>query len=165
MPNLDQPKGFEPWGRVLQCNPYEADTTIYKGDLLKLKADGQVEPCAAGTVAAIGVALSYATAGNSVLVADDPNQLFVCQSDDATEPAAITAMNLNYNIVVGTASTLYKRSAMEIDGNTGATDSNLPIKALRLAPDVNNAYGANARVVCVINNHARKSGDVGTLGV
>lgn len=165
MANTDRVKGFEPWGPCLQANEYEADTTIYKGDLLKLKSDGQVEPCAAGTVAAVGVALNYATAGNKVLVADNPNQQFVCQSDDATEPAAQTAMNLNYNIVVGTASTRYRRSAMEVDGSTGATDSNLPIKMLRLAPAIDNEFGANARVICVINNHIFKSSDVGTLGV
>jgi len=165
MPNRDEVKGFEPWGRVLRINAYEADTTIYKGDLLKFKSDGQVEPAAAGTTAVIGVAANYATAGNEVLVYDDPDQLFVCQSDDATEPAAITAMGLNYNIVVGTASTLYRRSAMEIDGSTGASDSNLPIKMLRLYPSPDNAYGANARVICMINNHKFKGADAGTLGV
>lgn len=165
MANRDEVKGFEPWGRVSPFNEYEADTTIYKGDLLKLKSDGQVEPCAAGTVPAIGVAMSYATAGNKVLVADDPNQQFICQSDDATEPAAQTACGMNFNIVVGTASTLYKRSAMEIDGNTGATDSNLPVKFLRLAPNVDNAFGANAKMIVTINNHQLKAGATGTLGV
>lgn len=165
MANRDEVKGFEPWGRIYQCNTYEADTTIYKGDLLKLKSDGQVEPCAAGTTPAIGVALNYAIAGGEVLVADHPDQMFVCQSDDATEPAALTAAFLNFNIVVGTASTLYRRSAMEVDGSTGATDSNLPIKFIKLLPAVDNAYGANARMVVTINNHKRKSHDVGTLGV
>lgn len=164
MANRDEVKGFEPWGRLYPFNEYEADTTIYKGDLLKLHADGQVEPCAAGTTAAIGVAMSYATAGQKVLVADNPNQQFVCQSDDATEPAAQAAVGLNFNIVVGTASTLYKRSAMEVDGNTGATNSNLPVKFLRLAPNVDNAFGANARMIVIINNHKFKA-DAGSLGV
>jgi hypothetical protein len=164
MANKDQVKGFEPWGRGYQSNTYEADTTIYKGDLLKLKSDGQVEPCAAGTTAAIGVALNYATAGNPVLVADDPNQLFVCQMDGA-DFDAITDQFLNYNIVVGTASTLYKRSGMEIDSDTGVSDSNLPIKVLKLFPAVDNEFGANARVICKINNHKLQGPDAGSLGV
>jgi hypothetical protein len=165
MANRDEPKGFEPWGRIYQCNTYTAESAIYKGDLLKLNANGTVEPCAAGTTPAIGVALNYSAAAGEVLVADHPDQMFVCQSDDATDPDAQTDMGLNYNIVVGTASTLYRRSAMEIDGSTGATDSNLPIKMLKVLPAVDNALGANARVICTINNHKRKSGDVGTLGV
>ena len=165
MANQDIPNGFRPWGRCLRINEYEADTTIYKGDLLKLKSDGQVEPCAAGTTAAIGVAMNYAVAGEKVLVADDPDQLFEVQSDDATEPAAQTACGLNFNIVVGTASTRYRRSAMELDGDTGASVSNLPLKLMRVLPRAGNAFGANARVVVAINNHKLKSHDVGTLGV
>lgn len=166
MANPDIVTGFRPFGGSQRLTPYTAGGTIYKGDLVKADNTGRLVVAAAGTTALYGVAANYATSGNEVLVWDDPDQQFVGQSDDATEPAALTAMNLNYNIVVATASTLYRRSAMEIDGNTGATDSNLPIKAIRLAPAVDNAYGANAKIVCKINNHALGSGgDVGTLGI
>ncbi len=164
MANTHTIRGFEPWGNCTRANEYTAGGTIYKGDLVKMDNTGRVVVIAAGTVAVVGAALNYATSGNPVLIADDPAQLFIGQSDDATEPAALTACNLNYNVVVGTASTLYRRSAMEIDGNTGVTDSNLPIKVLRLLPAVDNAYGAYARVVCMINNHAFKA-DAGSLGI
>lgn len=158
-------KGFKPWGRPLRTSPYTAGGTIYKGDLVKLKNDGTVEVCAAGAAGSVGCAMNYAVSTDTVIVADDPAQLLVGQGDDGTISAA-TNLNLNYNIVAGSADTLYRRSGMEIDASTGATDSNLPIKVLRLLPAQDNAYGAQGKFVCKINNHQLGSGaDVGTLGV
>lgn len=152
MANKDQSMGFRPHGKLKQANPYQAGGTIYPGDIVKLDANGQCVQAAAGTAKACGVALNYAVSGGTVMVADSPDQLFVGQADDATIDAQ-TDINLNYNITVGTASTLYKRSAMEVDASTGATDSNLPVRVLRLAPAVDNALGDQADVVVKINNH------------
>lgn len=158
-------KGFKPYGRPIQTNPYTAGGTIYKGDLVKLASDGTVVVCAAGAAGAVGCAMNYAVATETVTVADDPNQLFVGQADDGTISAA-TNLNLNYNIVAGSADTLYRRSGMEIDASSGATDSNLPVKVLRLHTAQDNAFGAQGKFVCKINNHQLGSGaDVGTLGV
>jgi len=151
MANKTQIKGAEPFGKLLSANDYVAAGTIYPGDLVKLKSDGKVEVAAASN-ASCGVALSYATADQRVLIADDPQQLFVMESDDASIDEQ-TDLNLNYNITVGTASTLYKRSAMRVDGSTGATDSNLPLKVLRINKSVDNALGDKVDVVCKINNH------------
>lgn len=165
MANANAPEGFAPWGPCERETPYVAGGTIYKGDLVKFASDGSVVQAAAGATGCVGAAMNYAVTGDTVNVADDQNQQFVAQGDDATIDAQ-TDLNLNYNIVVGTASTKYRRSAMQIDASTQATDSNLPIKVLRLLPAVDNAYGANARVVCKINNHQLGSGaDVGTTGV
>lgn len=163
MPNQDRPRGFRPYGKLLRANPYNADATIYPGDGVKLKSDGQVEVVAAGAAGWVGVALSYATAGNDVLVADDPNQLFIAQADDSTIDAQ-TDLLLNYNVVATAGNSTYKQSRMEIDASTQATDSNLPIKVLRLLGEVNNALGDNCDVICKINNHQLGSG-TGTLGV
>lgn len=153
MANKDQSMGFRPFGRLRNASDYVAGGTVYPGDLLKFDNAGKVVQCAAGTAAAMGVALNYAVTDGTVNVADDPNQQFVVQADDATI-AAQTNLNLNYNITVGTASTLYRRSAMECDASTGATDSNLPLKVLKLAKEVDNAFGDQADVICVINNHS-----------
>lgn len=161
MANKDQNTGFRPFGKVRAANPYLTGGIVYPGDLVKLDSNGAVVVCAAGNASALGVALSYAASAGTVLVADDPAQLFVCQVDDATVDAQ-TDINLNYNITVGTASTLYKRSACEIDGNTGVTDSDMPIKILRISPAIDNALGDQVDVVCKINNHAL--GNI-TLGV
>lgn len=162
MPNRDEVKGCEPYGPVLRCRPYPAGGTIYPGDPLKFDANGEVVIATAGD-ACMGVAATYATSADDVLVYDHPDQEFVGQSDSA-DIDALTDMNLNYNFVFGTASTLYRRSGVEIDGDTGATNSNKQAKVLRLLPRESNALGANAVLVFKINNH-QLSGGTGTLGV
>lgn len=163
MANKDMVKGAEPMGRIERIEVYKAESAVYPGDFVKKNAAGTVEQAAAGD-ALIGVALTYAAAGAEVQVADHPDQLFVIQSDDATEPAAQTAVGLNYNIVVASANTTYKRSGMELDGSTGATTATLPLKLVRLDRSVDNAFGANAKCVVRINNHQNGS-HTGTAGV
>jgi hypothetical protein len=163
MANRDEVKGIEPYGNCLRSRPYTGTAPIYQGDPVKLKSDGTIEVATAGD-ACVGVALTYCgTTGDEVLVADHPDQEFVVQSDDATIDAA-TDFNLNYNFVFGSASTLYRRSGVEIDGDSGATNSNKQAKVLRLLPRVSNALGTNAICVFKINNHQLGQG-TGTLGV
>ncbi len=161
MANQDIVDGFKPYGPCLRARPYTAGAICYPGDALKLKADGGVEPAAA-TNPLCGVALTYAASGAEVIVADHPDQEFIGQSDDATIDAA-TDFNQNFSLVAGSPSTAYRRSGMEIDGNTGVTDSNLEFKVLRLLPAVGNALGTNCKVIFKINYH--QLGSVGTLGV
>lgn len=163
MANTDRVKGFEPYGNVLRIRPYTAAGAIYPGDLVEQESGGRVAAADASSPC-IGVAMNYASAaGEEVLVADHPDQEFVCQAD-GTEIDELTDMGLNYNFVAGTASTLYRRSGMEIDADSGVTNSNLPLKVLRLLPRVNNALGGFAVCVCKINNH-QLSGGTGTTGV
>jgi hypothetical protein len=163
MANQDRPRGFEPYGRVVRANEYLTSGIVYPGDLLVLVNDGTVVAATAGAAASIGVALHYAASGANVMIADDPSQQFVCQVNGSSIDAA-TDLNLNYNISVGTASTLYRRSMMEIDHTSGATNSNYQIKVLRISKEIDNALGANADVICEINHHALKGG-TGQLGV
>ena len=153
MANKDQIVGLKPVGKIISANEYEAGSVVYPGDLVKIANDGQVDPCAASE-AAIGVALTYASgAGVKVMVSDSPEQRYSIQADDATI-AAQTNLALNYNITVGTASTLYKRSAMQLDSSTGATDSILPLRALAIDKSVDNAFGNKVDVIVKINNHS-----------
>lgn len=153
MANKDMVKGAEPFGRIYEARVYEADGTVYQGDFLKLHADGTVEQAAAGN-ACVGVAAHYATAGQDVLVYDHPDQLFQIQSDDATAPADVSGVGLNYDIIVASANTTYRRSGMELDGSTGATNTaTFPLRLMQLNRRVDNAYGANALCVVRINNH------------
>lgn len=160
MANKDQVKGLEPIGRIRHTAIYVAGGTVYPGDIVTMGSGGTVAAAAAGTTANIGVALNYATSGNDVLVADDPVQEFVVQADDATI-AAQTNLGLNYNITVGTASTLYKRSAMACDASTSATDSNLPLRVLRILPAIDNTFGDKVDVVVQLNNHQLGKATVG----
>ncbi len=162
MANRDEVKGFEPYGPCLRVRPYVAGGTIYQGDLVKQDAAGKV---VAGTAAAasIGVAMSYSIVNGTVLVADHPDQELVGQAS-ATEIAAQTDLGLNYSLVAGTPNTTYRRSGMEVDSTTGAVTATLELKVLRLLPRSDNALGANAKVICKINNHQLGS-STGTAGV
>lgn len=162
MANLDQPVGFEPFGKLISAKVYLSSEIIYPGDLLKFSSAGKVSRVAASD-AAMGVALSYAAADADVLVADSPLQFFVGQADDATIDAQ-TDLGLNYDVVVGSPNTSYKRSGMMVDASTQATTATLPLKVISIQRGINNALGSLVDVVCKINNHQLGS-HTGTAGV
>lgn len=160
MANQDKPRGLEVYGELLRANEYIASAAIYPGDMVKLGSDGKVSRVAASD-AGCGVALSYASAdGQKVLVADHPDQRFIIQCDDASI-AAQTNLNLNYDIIVGSADTTYKRSGMELDGSTGANTATLQLRALQVNKEINNAFGANVDVIVQINYHQLDSNTAG----
>lgn len=161
MANADRPRGLVPFGEVIRSRPYTAGSACYKGDPVKGAADGSVDPSV--TPPLLGVALSYAASGDKVMVADHPEQLFVCQVDDATIDAADHRFQVA-NLVLGTPDTTYNISRAEVDGDTAdTTAATAAVKILDLAPDSANAYGANADVVVRIQNH-QLSG-AGAVGV
>jgi hypothetical protein len=162
MANKDMPSGFSPKGQVLRSNKYVAGSTVYPGDAVTLDATGRVSAATAGQ-ALCGVSETYAVAGEDVIVSDHPDQLFAAQGDDASI-AAQTDCGLNYDIVATAGDSSFKQSRMEIDASTKATTATLPIKVLGLEPSVGNAFGANARVICKINNHQLGQA-TGTAGV
>lgn len=151
MANADIVAGARPYGRILEMTSYLAESAIYKGDLVKKNANGTVERAAA-TNALVGCAMSTAAAGEKVLVADHPDQKFVIQSSSA-EPSAQDDLGLNFDIVVATANTTYKRSGMELDGSTGGTTNALVLRLLAIEPAVDNAFGANVKCIVKINQH------------
>lgn len=151
MANADIVAGARPYGRLYQMNAYTAESVIYKGDFVKKNGAGTIERAAA-TNAVVGVAMSNAAAGEKCLVADHPEQQFVLQSDDATVDAQ-TDIGLNYDIVVGTASTTYKRSGMELDGDSGDVTNTRILRLLAVEPAVDNALGANVKCIVKINVH------------
>lgn len=152
MANKNQPIGFEPSGEVLRATEYTAASAIYPGDLVK-KTDAGKVAAAAATEAAIGVALSYASAdGAKVLIADHPDQRFVVQADDATIDEQ-TDIGLNADIVAGSPSTAYKRSGMQLDASTVAVLPTLVLKVIEVQKRIDNALGAQVKVVVQINQH------------
>jgi hypothetical protein len=149
MANKDQIVGFRPYGKVRSAQSYTTSAIVYPGDAVQMDNAGLVAPAAASSTI-FGVALSYAASGGQCLVCDDPDQQYVVQADDGTVSAQ-TSVGLNFNITVGTASTLYKRSAMELDASTGATDSTLPLRLLGVQRGIDNELGANVDLVVRIN--------------
>jgi hypothetical protein len=163
MANKDIPNGFAPHGVALRERKYVVGGAVYKGDPVKLDSSGRVVVAAAND-ALCGVAAStQATAGQTCNVWDHPDQLFIAQAT-TTGIDAQTNLGLNYNISAS-SSTLFKISRAEVDSATGATLATLPLKVLTLAEVAGeDGFGANAKVVCKINNHQLQGG-TGTIGV
>lgn len=159
MPNANTPRGLKPHGELLRVRKYVAGSTVYPGDPVAIATDGQVDSSI--TVPLLGVALNYAVANENVMIADHPDQMFEVESTTSLVQADMSG---NFSLVLGTASTLYKRSAAYLDSSTIATTATLAVKALAIADGVNNAAGANADIVVKINNHVLNGG-TGTAGL
>lgn len=155
------PTGLKPYGQLLRVKNYVAGSTCYPNDPVSLAADGQVDPSVTGPL--LGVAINYATAGQDVMVADHPDQMFTVESDEATAAADV---GLNAQLALGTPSTLYKMSRAYLDGSTAATsNATYEVKILGIAPAVDNTAGAdNVDVIVKINNHLLGS-STGTAGL
>lgn len=152
MANTNRPKGFRPYERAIRETPYTAGGTVYPGDAVHLEADGKVD-AAAASEALLGVAATYATDGQEVIVWDDPQQKFVVQADDGTTLAQ-TDIGLNYNIVATSGNTTYKQSRMELDSDSGVTTpSTLPLRLIGVSREEGSQLGEFAKCVVVINNH------------
>jgi hypothetical protein len=90
-------------------------------------------------------------------VLDDPSQMFIIQNDGTS---AATDYGSNADIVVGTGNTTTGLSANELDTSTIATTAALNLKIIGLWDVPNNAVGANAVVVVIINEHSYGSAGV-----
>ncbi len=158
--------GLKVIGSNRRANIYVAGGTVYPGDPLTPNSSGFLVVASAG-VPLIGAALSYASAsGIQVLVADHPDQEFSLQCSVSAGIASQTGMNLNYNVLSGSPSSTYRLSGATLDDSSGLASAggSLQVKALRLEQRDNNAFGLNADIVVIINNHVLKGG-TGTVGV
>lgn len=161
MANKNQPVGLRPHGQLERARKYVAGSTVYPGDPVALATDGQVDSSI--TVPLLGVALNYAVAGENVMVADHPDQIFEVQADGAIAQADIQG---NFELLLGTASTLYKRSACVMNAATADnTTATLAVKLLAIGDEVTQEVGVtNVDVIVKINNHVLNSG-TGTAGL
>jgi hypothetical protein len=151
MANADRPRGFAPYGKLVRASEYEAGSACYPGDIVALASDGQVDPVSTGDNKALGVCLSYAAAaGDKILVADHPDQLFVGQADE-TELDAQTDIGQTCDITATGGNSTYKTSRMEVDSSTVGSSKQLIILGIERRPD--NALGAQADVIVRINKH------------
>ena len=96
-----------------------------------------------------------------VLVADDPNIIFEVQEIGTGTALTAAAVGLNCNLVAATNSGYV--SGWVIDNSTEAVTATLDVKLLGLSQEVSgNAFGAYAKWLVTINNHAYR---VGSLGI
>jgi hypothetical protein len=178
MANADAAFGFVPVrhmsGNAPRANKYTITSglaeNIFTGDAVILTADGVLNVAAATETNIVGVfaGVSYTASDGSYVysqywpsgttatdivayVYDDPYTVFKVQS--AGSPAQTNIGNCA-DIVVGSGSTNTGQSGMEISGTMAATAAQTKILALYDAPE--NAFGANAVMEVLINEHLWK---------
>ena len=143
---------------------------IFTGDLVIITADGVITPHTATEVNNIGVfaGVSYTASDGSYVysqyfpsgttatniiayVYDDPYTVFKVQS--AGSPAQTNIGNCA-DVVAGTGSTTTGQSGFEMNGTMSNGTATLKILGLYEAPD--NAFGTNAVMEVLINEHLLK---------
>lgn len=172
MANTDTAKGFDPTGVMYGLGRYQCDaglgTAIFRNDLMEMEDDGMVRIAEAantqlvgsiqGTTAATTAqkALVAASTAATLLIADNPDQKYIAQDDGDTDTSAQTYIGMNAELIAGAGSTTTGLSGHEIDIDTkNASAAQIRLLDLLRAPD--NAFGANADFVCVINEHFLKT--------
>ena len=153
--------------------------SIFQGDLVTLK-DGfilQFDP--SSHTAAVGVfngvfytdpttgkptfknfypgSVNITTGTIQADVLDDPNQLFIIQSDEDIEQADF---GKNADVVVGSGSTTTGLSAMELDSSDIGTGAAKNLKLIGIYDTPGNALGNFCQVVVKINEHLYGSAGV-----
>jgi len=184
MANKDASFGLKPV-RMMGGSPYSGGqsryriaanygTSIFQGDLVMQVTGGGIEIHAdGGTVPIVGVfngcmytdpttseqvfSNYYPASTNAsdiiAFVHDDPNTVFEIQADDTFPVADLFG---NFDIVYTNSGSTYTGiSGAELDVTTGATSTNLPLKAIDISQDPENSdvASANTNVLVVIQNH------------
>jgi hypothetical protein len=184
MANKDASFGLKPV-KMMGGSPYSGGqsryriaanygTNIFQGDLVMQVTGGGIEIHAdGGTVPIVGVfngcmftdpttseqvfSNHYPASTNAsdiiAFVHDDPNTVFEIQADDTFPVADLFG---NFDIVyTNSGSTTTGISGAELDVTTGATSTNLPLKAIDISQDPENSdvASANTNVLVVIQNH------------
>lgn len=94
-----------------------------------------------------------------VLVADDPNILFMAQEDSVGNNLAATDVGSNIDLVAGTNSGYL--SGWMIDSSTANTGSTRQLQLMQFVQTPDNAIGTYGRWVVRINNHSYRAGVAG----
>ena len=178
MANTDKAHGFRIIGRIgggsLRLRKYTlaaANTAIGKGMIVQMTNAGTVDIGATGmTTTLLGIAAHYCAASKGgtsdpyVLVYDQPDLVMEAQTDDGTGTGtAQTAVGLNAEIIVGSLDSTTHESTAEIDEDSVANTSTLPLGIIGLYPDPKNAFGEFNRLLVIFNHHKYKS--VGVQGI
>ena len=178
MANVDSPFGFVPSrhmsGSPIRTNKYTITSglaeNIFNGDLVILTADGVITPHTAGEENNIGVfaGVSYTasdgsyqyseywpsgTTGTNIIayVYDDPYIVFKVQSDGSP---AQTDLGACADVVADAGSTTTGQSGFQLNSSMGSGTATCKIIGLYESPE--NAFGANAVVEVLLNEHILK---------
>ena len=185
MANVNFPRGLQPHRNLMRATEYKIPAayaqdlfvydpviTIATGRDINIATAGTGNPVT-GSILAIydldKVPLAYWDSGHVgegyVIVADHPEQLFVCQGDGVATFLDEDDANANVNFAAGaTGSLVNYLSGWEIDesdaGDAGVAGDQL--RLIRSVQGVDNTVGiANADWIVQINNHTQSVGIVG----
>jgi hypothetical protein len=175
MANTDAPNGFTPirhlTGGTIRMSEYPMltsySTKIHSGDPVIMDTTGYIAISGATPTNLVGVfaGCSYKNAAGDVIYAkywdgatthtdavayvyDDPKIVFSVQHDGT---AALADNNATFDITNTAGTDLTGRSNMELSTSSKATDA--PIRQLRIVDRADNAWGANADVECIFEDH------------
>lgn len=171
MANVTTPFGIRAMGIMYGLQPFSVDSSntpaIFRGDVIMAESDGNVAAATAGNTQLLGAAaglapaaitsyaksiLSASTAG-TILVHNDPNQVYVIKHGTGTTAPAQTNLFNNADHVAGTGSTVTGRSGHVLDGATYATTA-AGFRILDFVIREDNEVGDGADLVVVIMEHA-----------
>ena len=179
MANVDSPFGFVPSrhmsGSPIRTNKYTITSglaeNIFNGDLVILTTDGVITPHTATEVNNLGVfaGVSYTasdgsykfseywpsgTTGTNIIayVYDDPYIVYKVQSDGSP---AQTDLGACADVVADAGSTTTGQSGFQLNSSMGSGTATCKIIGLYESPE--NAFGANAVVEVLINEHILKA--------
>jgi len=178
MANVDSPFGFVPSrhmsGSPIRTNKYTITSglaeNIFNGDLVILTADGVITPHTAGEENNIGVfaGVSYTasdgsykfseywpsgTTGTNIIayVYDDPYIVYKVQSDGSP---AQTDIGSNAEVVADAGSTTTGQSGFQLNSSMASGTRTCKLIGLYESPE--NAFGANAVMEVLLNEHILK---------
>lgn len=193
MANSNAPTGLtpvryrngSPWNGVARRYyvPATDATALFIGDPVIIAGDGDTDGVPAITRATAGSAgritgvvvgfepaapfpLKYRPASTAayVYVADDPALLFEIQEDAVGGALAATNIGQNVDLVAGAGNTNTGLSGFQADSSTAATTATLQLRIIGFQQRVNNAIGANAKILVAINLPT-ETGAAGAAGV
>ena len=119
---------------------------------------GVVNGPRAGASATVGLTQNStvyraASTNTYILVADDPNQLFVAEEDGLGGALAATNVSQNIDLISGTGSTVTGLSGFLLDSSTANTTATLQCRLIELLRSPDNEIGTSAKWVVRINLH------------
>ena len=195
--NIDNPDGFMPVGLVSglsfagNMRRMKADGSggdIFRGDMVKLEADGNVvADTAANSDPHLGIyvgidGVELRSVGNTeafgfydgsegqtdnLIILLGINLLMEAQEDGVGDLLEEIDIGMNVDIIATAGSTVTGLSQMEIDSSSEATTNTFPLTLLRIVDRPNNQYGdddstvPNARWLVAGNNMSFTSGGTG----
>lgn len=159
-----------PYGNVrvrrYKCDGTQNTVAIFIGDAVVLDTTGTVIRATGGAgnylMGAVvgcydstGAPVGYLTSSTEgyVLVADDPDQLFLIQEDGDTSDLATTNVGGNVDLITAAGSTFRNRSGDQADSSSATTSTNAQLRIIAKLDRVNNDVGDYCKWIVKINYH------------